>query len=134
MSICYAYPSPDFIPAMRLIYDITNEYPAVVLTTRHTELVHGAWVAVPEAHGYGTGLIVRLHIPVVCGMPELHDYVGKITVINDTAFSINVDTTNFTQFHVPGIPDPIWADICAQIIPVAEDTLILTQATRNRLG
>lgn len=119
MSTCYADPNPDFLPAMRLIASITNAYPALVTTT--------------FAHGYTTGIIARIHIPTVCGMRELNNYVGPITVTGATTFTINVDTAQFEPFAIPVAPIPPWADTCAQVIPVGEINSTLDESTRNVL-
>lgn len=119
MSTCYANPDPTFLPAMRLIASITNSYPAVVTTTFD--------------HDYISGLVVRIHIPVACGMQELNDFVGEVTVINDTSFSLDIDTTRYQAFAIPAAPVPPWLDTCAQVIPVGEDSDMLTEATRNIL-
>jgi tryptophanyl-tRNA synthetase len=103
---------------MRLIASITNTYPAVVTTTFD--------------HEYISGLVIRMHIPIACGMPELSSFVGEISVLSNTSFSLDIDTTNFTVFAIPVAPVPPWLDTCAQVIPVGEDNDMLTEATRNR--
>ena len=118
MSTCYANPHPDFLPAMRLVSSITNSYPAVVTTTFD--------------HEYISGLVIRMHIPIACGMSELDGFVREVTVLNNTSFSLDVDTTNFSMFSIPAAPVPPWLDTCAQVIPIGEDNDILTEATRNR--
>jgi hypothetical protein len=119
MSTCYANPNPTFLPAMRLISSITNDYPALVTTTFN--------------HGYTTGLIVRLHIPTICGMQEIKDLPLTITVTDVDTFTVDVDTTRFGAFAIPVVPVPVWADTCAQVIPIGEDNSMLTEATRNVL-
>jgi hypothetical protein len=118
MGRCYAYQNSTFQPAMRLIAAITNANPAVVTTT--------------FAHSYLTGLIVRLDLPPAVGMPQANGMTGTITVLSPTTFSINIDTTSFTPFAIPGMPGP-HTDICAQVVPIAEVNSSLVQAVQNIL-
>lgn len=115
---CYADPNPMFFPAMRLIAAITNANPATVTTT--------------FAHGYGTGMIVRLVIPLADGMQQADGMTGAITVTGDLTFTIDIDTTHFDVFS---IPDPVrpHVDICAMVVPVGEVNETLRWSTRNRL-
>lgn len=85
----WALEDPTYQPAMRIIESITNANPAVVITTFN--------------HDYQTGLIVRLKIPVEQGMEQANNLYGDIEVINDTSFSINIDTTGFDTFSTPTV-------------------------------
>ena len=123
MSKCYVVDNPTYVPAMRLILSVTNSYPATV-TTSLDNVVAGN-------HGYSTGLIVRTVIPIACGMQELNNFVGEIVVTGPTTFTIDVDTTRFGVFAIPALPNPPWANTCAQVSPVGENNSMLTQATRN---
>ena len=64
MSILVAS-QPIFQRAMRVISTITNENPAIVLTTTD--------------HQYITGMIVRLNIPKGYGMQQANQLSGEIT-------------------------------------------------------
>lgn len=119
MSECYADPNPTFKPAMRLITAITQN----VFTTVTTSF----------DHGYTTGLTVRINIPPACGMEQLDGFVGDITVTGATTFTLDIDSTYFQPFAIPAAPYPIWADTCAQVIPIGENNSMLTEATRNVL-
>jgi len=119
MSFCYANPNPIFQPAMRLIASITNARQAVVTTT--------------FAHQYRTGLIVRLDIPLACGMQQANHVVAPIIVVSPSVFIINLDTTDFDPFAIPVGVSP-HVDTCAQVVPVGEINEILTEATRNILN
>jgi hypothetical protein len=119
MSTCYANPNPIFQPAMRLIASITNAFPALVTTT--------------FANQYKSGLIVRLDIPVACGMQEINGMTGTISVVSDTSFFIDIDTTFITPFSIPVGVSP-HVDTCAQVVPVGEVNEQLFQATRNILN
>ena len=119
MSFCYANPNPIFQPAMRLVAAITNDTQATVTTT--------------FAHQYKTGLIVRLDIPIACGMQQANQLTGNIIVVSPSMFLISIDTTTFDPFSVPMGLSP-HVDTCAQVVPVGEVNEILTQATRNVLN
>lgn len=106
-----------FTPAMRLISAITQSNPASITTTFD--------------HGYSSGTIVKIKIPFVCGMEGIDGYSGVITVTGSDTFTVDVDSTNFNAFTIPAIPVPIWADTCAQVIPIGEVNDMITGATRN---
>ncbi len=119
MSFCYANPNPIFQPAMRLIASITNARQAVVTTTFD--------------HQYRTGLIVRLDIPLACGMQQANHVVAPIIVVSPSVFVMNLDTTDFDPFSIPVGVSP-HVDTCAQVVPVGEVNELLTEATRNILN
>lgn len=125
MSKCYVVTNPAYVPAMRLILTITKSYPATV-TTSLDGLIAGN-------HGYSTGLIVRFQIPIACGMQQLDGYSGEITVTGLTTFTIALDTTAFDVFAIPVAPFPVWADTCAQVLPIGENNSMLTQAARRNV-
>lgn len=75
---------PVFQRAMRVIESITNAYPAVVTTTTN--------------HQYITGMIIRLNIPSGYGMQQVNQQQGLITVLTDTTYSIDIDTTLMDPF------------------------------------
>jgi hypothetical protein len=118
MSTCYCDPNPAFKPAMRLIAAITNGYPAEVTTT--------------FAHGYISGNIVRLIIPIPCQMIEANQLSGTITVTGLTTFIIDIDTTNFTPFIAPVLPTPNPHDnTCALVVPIGEINDMISAAVNN---
>lgn len=112
---CFADPNPTFQRALRIITAITNANPASITTS--------------FAHQYKTGLIVRIVVPVSDGMQQINGQTGTITVTSPTTFNIDIDSTNFDSFAVPGM-----ATQCAQVIPIAEINSILTEATQNVLN
>jgi hypothetical protein len=122
---CYANPNPTFQPAMRLISAITNSFPAVVTTS--------------FAHQYKTGTIVRLDIPVACGMQQANQAFGPIEVLSTTTFSMPINTTQYDVFAIPVLPDPPdincepHINICAQVEPIGEVNDTLKAATQNVL-
>lgn len=105
---------PMFQPVMREITNITNSYPAVITTSLN--------------HNYLTGLLVRLYIPLNCGMVQVDHFQGPITRIDATHFSVDLDTINFDTFNVP-VDTTQWP----QVVPFGEVNSQLYQATRNVL-
>jgi len=138
MNACFVNPDAYFYPAAKLIYSISKSNPAIITTTDNTEVIGGVLIATPADHGYSSGLIVRIEIPWACGMQQLNHFTGEITVVDKTTFVIAADTTNYDDFAIPLVPDPHrgnpeWTDICAQVIPVGENSLQLNNATINTL-
>lgn len=76
-----------FVPASKVVSNITNAVAAVVTTT------------IP--HDYITGEIIRMHIPSGYGMQPMNQQYAPIVVINDTNFSIAIDTTTYEPFMIP---------------------------------
>ena len=105
---------PVFQPAMRIITNITNGFPATVTTS--------------FAHQYTTGLIIRLILPPGYGMSQANQLFGDITVIDATHFSINIDTRLFQPF-VPFSFQPQFP----QAIPTGEVNSTVYLATKNVL-
>ena len=120
----YAQPFPVFQRAMRNVLSITQDFPALVTTT--FDGVN------PGNHQYLSGLIVRMQIPNGFGMNLLDKFVGPITVINSTQFTIPFDTTNLDPFVVPAY-QPGNNGTPAQVVPVGETTEQLIQSTQNVL-
>lgn len=105
---------PVFKPAMRIITAITNGFPASVTTS--------------FAHGYASGLVVRLVIPLGFGMQEANDLSGQIVVTGTTTFDIDIDTRYFNPFAVP-----VSASQAAQAVPFGEVNSSVYQAYQNVL-
>jgi hypothetical protein len=103
---------------MRLIAAITNSNPCIVTTTFDNQ--------------YVSGTIVRLDIPPACGMQQANQFVGPLTVIDPLNFSLPLDTTTFGRFAIPVLTNP-HIDICAQVVPIAENNDQLSAAERNVL-
>lgn len=100
-----------FVPNRQIVSAISNDNPGVVTTS--------------QPHGYDTGLCVRFFFPLNVGMNQLKDKVVKITKIDDTNFSIGVDTSLFDVFS------PVGTIQSPQVIPVAEVGDSLSQALEN---
>lgn len=108
---------PTYQPAMRIISAITNAFPALVTTS--------------FAHQYKTGLIVRLNIPLGFGMLAANQKTGIITVISDTTFEINIDTTQFEPYVVSGTYPFSYQS--GQVTPIAEANSLLNSSIQNVL-
>lgn len=105
---------PVFQPAMRIITNITNDFPAIVTTS--------------FAHQYTTGLIIRLILPPGFGMSQANQLFSDITVIDTTTFTINLDTTYFQPFVTPDSPKQY-----PQAIPTGEVNSTVYLAYKNVL-
>lgn len=116
----YANPSPTFQPAMRFIIGITNANPAVVTTSLDS--------VNPGDHNYLNGMVVRLNIPNDFGMYQINKMKGAITIIDDTTFSIAIDTRYVNVFVIPSNPE-----VFANISPVGELNYTIRAATVNVL-
>lgn len=122
----YAEPFPMFQRAMRNILSITNDFPALVTTT------YGGVTPVADAHQYSSGLIVRLFIPYGFGMQQANQFLGEITVVSDTQFTLPLDATQMDPFVIPA-ENPGKLYTAAQVVPVGENNALLTEATQNVL-
>lgn len=105
---------PVFQNVMRIITGITNANPAVVTTS--------------FAHQYETGLIIRLILPSGYGMYQANQLFSDITVIDSVTFSINIDTTLFDPFTIPGTQVQY-----AQAVPIGEVNSTVYLAYKNVL-
>jgi len=123
MTYYSAIQNPKFMPAVRDILSITQANPAVVTTTFDGTN--------PGSHGYLTGVIARIDIPIQFGMQQLSGFQGVLTVLSPSTFSIAVNTTGFDPFVNPS-PDPRYTTP-AQVVPIGEETAILTQSFVNVL-
>src|SRR5208282_3849876 len=121
----YAVQNPVFQRAMRNILSITQDINALVTTT--FDGVN------PGNHQYSTGLIARLYVPNGFGMVQANALEGTISVVNDTQFTITIDTTTFDAFVIPTYT-PGKFGTPAQVVPVGEENSILTEATQNILN
>lgn len=120
----YGVQFPTFQRAMRNILSITQAENALITTTFDG--------TTPGNHQYQTGLIVRIYVPDGFGMVQVNGLEGPITVVNDTQFTIPIDTTGFDAFVVPPY-QPGAFGTPAQVVPVGEVNEILTEATQNVL-
>jgi len=121
--------SPTFKPTMRLISSISKGSTTTITTE--------------EAHGYYTGMTVRILVPdlintaipgtSLCGMPQINNLSGKITVTAGDTFTIDINSTDFDDFVIPGT----WIQqvgLYPQVVPFAEDDDMTTASVRNILG
>lgn len=108
---------PNYKPAMRVIENITNANPLVVTTSFD--------------HGYIDGLVVRLILPPKFQPQALNGQSGVITVIDETTFSMPLDSSNMDAYSEP---NTFPADYqFAQVIPFAEVNSQLIGAVKNVL-
>lgn len=114
----YEVAFPTFQQAMRNITAITNA--EIALVTTHI------------AHQYIDGMIVRIYVPNGFGMTQANQLTGTISIVNDTEFLIDIDTSQFDPFVIPAIFPGAFATP-AQVVPIGEINEILTAATRNVL-
>jgi hypothetical protein len=118
VSTCYAQQFPVFQPAMRIMVSISQGNPAQITTS--------------FAHQYNSGCIVRFDIPSACGMQQLNQQTGTITVTGDTTFTVPIDTSLYDSFSIPMSPPPS-VNTCALVVPIGEDTEFLNSAVQNVL-
>lgn len=118
----YSPPFPVFQPAMRVITNITNSFPATVTTSIN--------------HQYIVGTIVRLNVQPEFGMVQANQKVGTILSVPTTnTFTIDIDTTYFDPFVTPTIPapPPQLAYQSPFVTAIGEDNDILSAAVQNVL-
>lgn len=132
MSTCSAILVPIFKPAMRLIAAITQSNPAIVTTALSIDTIAQPNVITYGTNGYVTGTIVRLDVPQACGMQEIDQKTGTITVTGANTFTIDIDTTTFSAFAIPTNPLP-FVNTCAMVVPIGEDNGQLNAAVQNVL-
>ena len=58
----------------------------------------GLLVVTTTNNQYIDGMIIRLNIPKGFGMQQANQQQGQITVLSDTSFSIDIDTTQMDPF------------------------------------
>ncbi len=120
--------SPVFKPTVRLISSISKGSTTTITTDR--------------AHGYETGLIVKILVPDtintampvdgLVGMTQINNKTGTITVIDEYSFSIDIDSTDFDSFSIPGTWDHS-IGLYPQVVPFAEVSEMNTSAVKNVL-
>jgi hypothetical protein len=118
---------PTYQPAMRIITAITNAFPAQVTTS--------------FPHQYVSGIIARLFVPIAFGMNQANELEGSITIIDDTNFTIDIDTRLFDPFVLPPAPVQIGNFYfttpengqVATVVPLGEITSQLTGSLVNVL-
>lgn len=92
--------SADFVPKRRLLSNVSNALRATVTTI--------------EEHGYETGQIVRLIVPLAYGM-HLNYVQAQIEVLSPTTFETDVNTSNQLPFVEPIFPPGFTQ---AQVVPI----------------
>lgn len=91
----YLPPSP-VVPGMLLISAISNSNPMVVT------IVNSIY------NTYVVGQLVTLTVPPKYGMFQANELTAKIIAISGTNFTLNVNSTGFDVFSIPGasLPPP----------------------------
>ena len=115
-----AQTSPVFQPAMRIIgfINATDNILTRIVTT--------------FPHQYDVGLIVRINLPTGFTPQGLNLKIGTIVdVIDLTSFHVAIDSSQMEDWSVP-TEFPLNKQY-AQVTPVGEVNLDLTDATRNVL-
>lgn len=119
MAQSFAIQFPTYLPAMRIIANITNGKPAIVTTSFSNSYISGEIVRIvmPFVHGYSTW-----------GMQQINNQTGTIEVIDDTNFYIDIDTTVYEPFvsFTAGPQRPC-------VVPIGEINSMLEAATKNVL-
>jgi len=82
------------IPSSLNITAITNAFPMVITVEISNEST--------EANTYIVGMAVRLFIPYDYGMFQANNLVGTIIAIDNLNFSLNLDSSQFDVFAIPG--------------------------------
>lgn len=116
--VCITQPGPTYAPYVNVIASITQAKTPTVITTFD--------------HGYPDGTVVRFQIPPALGMQQLTGQTSPILVTGTTTFTINIDTTLFDPFAIPGSPN-IHVDICGLIVPIGSRNDTLAPAEHNAL-
>lgn len=114
---------PQFYPRRRFVVDITQASSAVVTTS--------------VQHGYTVGQVVRMNVPAPFDMVEMDGLSGTITAVTASTFTLDIDSTAFTEFSF-ALPADVPFSF-AEVTPVGEDTGvalannldILADATRD---
>lgn len=121
--------SPSFKPTVRLISSISKGSTTTIVTA--------------TAHDYTTGMTVRILVPGdintatkstagPVGMTQMNKLSGKITVVDNYTFTIDIDSSNFDSFSIPGTY-PSNTGLYPQVVPYAEENDMNTEAVRNVL-
>lgn len=105
--------TPVWQSVRNAITAITNANPGVVTTA--------------SDHGYFSGLIVRFEFYIDFGMQQLIGNTYTITVLSDTTFSIDADTTNYDPFFISSTVQ------IPQVTSVGEIASTLKNSQRNLL-
>jgi hypothetical protein len=117
--------SPTFYPTTRLIASISKGSTTSITTV--------------EDHGYITGMIVRVLVPTeigpgtpgtsLAGMPQINGLYGTITVTGSDVFTIDIDSSDFDDFLIPGTWNPNVGKY-PQVVPMGQ-TLLQPDSTLN---
>ena len=104
-----------FVPARKIITEITNAFPARVTTSTD--------------HDYLSGEIIRIQVPLSHGMRQINQQYAPITVINNVSFYIAIDARSYEPFVIPMDQQQF-----AQTTAIGEINELLDGALHNSLN
>lgn len=91
------YDSGTYSPSNQVIFDVTNNFPALVTTI--------------EDHDYVIGNQISFLIPPQWGIRQLNGLKGYVVSIPElNQFEINIDTRLFDSFFTPIVPEFVVID------------------------
>lgn len=93
---------PDFTPKMKLVTNVTNAVEPTVTTS--------------SAHGYTANQVVFMYVPETYGMRIVYREAKIVNITGLNTFTINIDTTLYDNFVIPGLIRFTPAQVC----PVSE--------------
>jgi len=89
----YLPPSP-VVPGMLLITNISKTNPMVVT---FTDSIYNTYIV---------GMLVTLTVPPKYGMIQANELTGEILAINSNQFTLNINSSGFDTFVIPGVSFP----------------------------
>lgn len=121
---CTTITQSYFVPSSSVLLAIFKGYPTIVVTYTPYNFVNGT--------------IVRLTISPDCGMPQINQQTGPITVVDATTFTIPINSTLYDDFVIPENPaDPGHTfpqqQPCSFVVPIGELNAQLNMAVKNIL-
>lgn len=109
-------PGDLYIPRNRIVTGISAASSAVITTA--------------TAHGFAVNQIVRFYVPSAFAMTQMNELLGTVSAVGSvTQFTVNINSSAFTAFAWPASGSVPFT--FAQVVPVGEDTSILSGATQN---
>lgn len=114
----------EFAPTSSVILAILQTNPVIIVTSQPFNFVNGT--------------IVRLSISPNCGMQQINQQTGVVTVAFPNTFTLPIDASKFDAFVVPELDNtgfaPQGSQPCSYVIPIGELTQQLNMAVHNVLG
>jgi hypothetical protein len=63
---------------------------------------YNAIITTVNPHLYVPGLVVTFYIPGMYGMQQINNLKGQILSVTTNTFTVNINSTTFTPFAIPG--------------------------------